>query len=318
MAKSSLYNKVLEIKNIKDTTITPYNLRSGINAYGITGNYTNGANILPNDVASGKVGYANGSTITGALRQFTNETINVPVAYSVNYTSNLIAGKYNANSYITENNRSVRVGEAILRDNATVNMSFNQLSSMLNIQPMQIKKDVKVLDIVGQYDASTEFSGIKMDPVKPSASSTPLVYSITEISGLDMTEGTNLSAYFNGLKYLRSVSNINTPNVTNLVGMFRYCSSLSNISYLNFYNDSQSNVWAFQMFQRCYNLKNVDNSIRFPKCIYNSYQMFEDCANLQVVNTPMRIINNCDYMFNGCRNLVNINQNIIIRRGFGR
>lgn len=315
MAKSSLYNKVLEIKSLRDNTITAYNLRAGINVFGVNGNYTNGANITSQDVVSGKIGYANGSTITGGLREYTSETIPIPVSVSHNEQGQNVVGTYYNTVAIVENSKNVRVGDGVIRNLATFNIPYNTLSRLLNIQPMDIKKDKTILDVTGQYDASTEFSGIKMDPVKPSASSTPLTQSITDISGLDMTEGTNLYRYFYGLYNVKSISNISTPNVTNMWSMFQDCMSLASINSVNFYNSSQTKLNTTLMFSGCTNLKSIPNTVRFPKELNYCDSMFQNCRNLTDINTDINInVTSVQSMFSGCTNLQNIKSLNIIAR----
>lgn len=308
MAKSSLYNKITEIKNIRDKIITTSNLRSGINAFGVHGNFTNGANILSTDISNGKLGYANGTTVVGSLREYTPNTMNIPLNYTVDNSNNLFVGTYREDNYITENDSSRRLGAGIVRNLASSTITFNQISSMLNIQPVDIKKDKQILDIKGQYDASTEFQGIKMDPVVASNQTSSLTSSIREISGLDISNAINLYAYFSNLRGLVSVSNLNAPNVTNLGYLFYMSNNITSVSSLNFYGDAQTNTNCWRMFDGCQYIKTIDNSIKFPKVINNCSYIFNGCYNLISINTDLDFSNivSLDYPFAGCYNLTNI------------
>lgn len=305
MAKSSLYNKISEIQNLRNKIITSSNLKNGVNVFGVNGNYTNDANAISYDIVEGKTAYSKGQKLIGTLQEFNNTTINIPFKFTDDKPNSVIKGTYNNKYNVSTNQYEVPVCDRVIRDNSITGISYNQLSSLLNINPIDIKKDVKILDITGQYDASTEFQGIKMDPIKYSETSQPLVQSITEISGLDMTEGGNLSNYFNGLNMMRSVSNLKAPNVTSLAHMFNSCKNLSTISNLNFYNESSNkNVYCYNMFCQCYNITNVEeNNIKLPSNLYYCNNMFYNCCNLKTVFLNSFIQGSSNYIFHNCFNL---------------
>ena len=310
MAKSSLYNKISEIQNLRNKIITSSNLKNGVNVFGINGNFTNDANAISYDIVEGKTAYSKGQKLIGTLQEFNNTTINIPFKFTDDKSNLVIKGTYNNKYNISTNQYEVPVCDRVIRDNSITSISYNQLSSLLKINPIDIKKDVKILDITGQYDASTEFQGIKMDPVKYSETSQPLVSSITEISGLDMTQGGNVSNYFRGLNMLKSVSNISAPNVTNLSGMFSDCYNLKYVSNLNFYNESSNKIVnCYNMFYGCASLINInEQNIKLPANIGSTFYMFTNCRSLQIVDLN-RLINNANpqYMFMNCTNLQFIN-----------
>ena len=303
MAKSSLYNKIKEIQDVKNTKITTTNIKSGINIFGINGNFTSNANMTSYDLASNKTGYVNGQKITGSLREYTNTSMSIPIDVTVNNISQNITGSYNNIYKIQEDDRTTLVGDGVIRNKSTFNITYNQISSLLNIQAIDIKKDKQILDIIGQYDASTEFQGIKMDPIKASDNSRSLVQSITEISGLDMTEGTNLSSFLRDLYNVTSITNLSAPNVTNLSRFVTSDNHLISFQNVNFYNDSRINgVNADSMFQLCSNLKIIDNSVKLPYNISQAGSMFSQCNNLISVTTPINSYNTPS-MFYECLNL---------------
>lgn len=309
MSKSSLYNKISNIQSLRNKVITPSNLKQNISVFGVTGNYTNGATAKTTDIAEGSTAYVNGSMITGSLNIFDNDKslydASETFSFYPNNTSQNFTGTFNNQAYVHNQqnmNRTMRIGDLVIRNGAQVNLGYNTISSKLGITPMMIKKDVQVLDITGQYDASTEFSGIKMDPVKASTTAQPLIQSITEVSGLDMTEGTNLASYFAGLTNLVSVSNLSAPNVTNILDMFTRCYNLSSITEVNLYNDSQNNIIpAHWMFCEDGKLVDIPNTVKFPKEV-DGYQMFGYCSNLSEINTPIKLRNSAG-AFVGCSNL---------------
>lgn len=306
MAKSSLYNKIKEIQNVKNTKITSVNIKSGINIFGINGNFTSNANMTSYDLASSKTGYVNGQKITGSLREYTNTSMSIPIDVTVNNISQNITGSYNNIYKIQEDNRTAFVGDGVIRNKSTFNITYNQISSLLNIQAIDIKKDKQILDITGQYDASTEFQGIKMDPIKASNNSISLMSSITEISGLDMTEGTNLAMFFTNLQNLVSISNIKAPNVSNLAYFANNDTKLVKFQNVNFCDESKlTGVNTYSMFGNCSNLKNIDNSVQFPYNINTSGSMFYECRNLISIDTPINS-HMTDAMFYNCKSLLNV------------
>ena len=188
-------------------------------------------------------------------------------------------------------------------------IGYSNLAKKIGLDPLTLKKDVSVLGVTGQYDASTEFAGIKMDPIVASNSAISLTSSITEVSGLDMTEGTNLAYYFNSLYGLTSLSNLSAPNVTNLHSFCNYDNKLQKIEHVNFYSEDQQPVQCGYMFNNCHNLKDIPNSVIFPKQISGTWYMFDNCRQLVSINTPLNIINaNVRRLFNDCRSLVTISK----------
>lgn len=308
---SSLYNKLVQINNIKQDKITTSNIKSGVNIYGVNGAFTSDGTAIYEDISAGKIAYVNGQQVTGILREFNADTINIPFpSMTDDKTNQIIHQRFNSSYNISDiEDERINVGNSIIRNNSYTNITYNSLSSLLGINNADIKKGVRILDIEGLYDASTEFNGIKMDPVIASQSSTSLTSSIREVSGLDMTNGINLSSYFSELTSLTMISNLNTPNVTNLSGFCQGCSSLQNFSYVNFYGDTQTDVIIYQIFNGCRNLEKLDNTVVFPKSISNISRAFQYCYNLQYIDSEIDVTNISSLYatFNGCNNLRNIN-----------
>lgn len=308
---SSLYNKLVQINNIKQDKITTSNIKSGVNIYGIDGTFTSDGTAIYEDISEGKVAYVNGQKVTGILREFNANTINIPFqTMTDDRTNQIIHQRFNSSYNISDiEDERINVGNSIIRDNSYTNITYNSLSSLLGINNADIKKGVRILDIEGLYDASTEFNGIKMDPIIASQSSTSLTSSIREVSGLDMVNGINLSSYFSELNSLTMISNLNTPNVTNLSSFCQGCYSLQNFSYVNFYGDTQTDVKIYQIFNGCRNLEKLDNTVVFPKAISNITRAFQYCYNLQHIDSEIDVTNisNLYATFNMCNNLRNIN-----------
>lgn len=306
---SSLYNKISRIQQMKNSYIKADNLRQGVNVFGVNGTYTSDANAIGNDLASGKTAYVNGTRISGSLTVYNNLTRNIPWG-SINddYANQCLRINYsNTVNTNTRPNYHTNCGNAAIYNGAYLEIGYSNLAKEIGLDPLTLKKDVSVIGVVGQYDASTEFSGIKMDPIIASDSAISLTSSITEVSGLDMTQGTNLAYYFNSLYGLTTLSNLSAPNVTNL---YHFCNGdyrLQKIEHANFYSEEQTPVNCGYMFNNCSNLKEIPNSVIFPKTINNTWYMFENCRQLSSINTPLNIsTNNLSRLFMNCQSLVSI------------
>lgn len=306
---SSLYNKISRIQQMKNSYITATNLRTGVNVFGVNGSYTADANASGNDLASGKTAYVNGTKIGGALQVYDATTRNIPWG-SINddSTNQCLRINYSNTANLgTRPNYHTNCGNAAIYNGAYMEIGYSNLASKIGLDALTLKKDVTVLGITGQYDASTEFSGIKMDPVVASDSPLSLTASITEVSGLDMTQGTHLGFYFNCLYGLTSITNINATNVTNLYHFCNGDNKLQKFEYVNFYNEEQTGVNCGYMFNNCRNLRELNETVIFPKAINNCWYMFENCTNLGFVNTPINISSpNIERLFYNCVNLKTI------------
>lgn len=202
-------------------------------------------------------------------------------------TNHMIHQRYNSRINISNiEDERINVGDRVIRNNAYTNINYSDIANTININASNIKKGSSILDVEGLYDASTEFQGIKMDPIIASQTSQTLTNSIREISGLDMTQALNLFNYLSNLHGLQSVSNLNTPNVTNLVRFVDFDINLSNFSYCNFYGEEQTGVNCSYMFNLCTNLTTMINVV-WPKSISNCVSMFFRCGNL--VSVPRYI-----------------------------
>ena len=134
---------------------------------------------------------------------------------------------------------------------------------------------------------------------------TVYVYSEDEII-LNKVSG-DMFRQFKSLKEIKSLSTIDTSQVTTMEGMFRNCSSLTKLDLSNF---DTSNVTNMQyMFIDCSNLTNLDlSSFNTSKVFYMQY-MFYNCSSLTSLNlsnfNTSKVTDMSD-MFLGCRSLTNL------------
>ena len=306
--KTELYNRLVEISSIKSTKIKSNNLKVGVNVYNVIGDYTSDANAYSSDIEVNTAGYVNAVKINGILPVHSNESIGLlPVGSAVaNDISSNMEMSFVTNTVVNIDNSSINVQDTILKNSAVLSVPYGIMANALNLNPLHIRKDVSILGVVGNYDASTEFSGVKLEPIEYSESQIPLLDLITEISNLDMNLGTNLRGYFSSLPKLIYVSNILMPNITNGSNMFSGDYSLQYISNINMYNDTTiSSVPLHNMFSYCSNLVSIDNDCKFPKEINGARLMFVNCINLKYINTPIYFINTntINNAFCNCSNL---------------
>jgi len=314
MSNSSLYNKLYNINQERIQKITAQNIRAGVNIFGTVGNYTSDANAQILDIAEGKSAYVNGIKTFGVLKEY-NEVNSMPIHnISMDTINSNLNAQFIDRRFINGQWRTFSPG--IIRNGANITIPYNTITNALGISPTDIKKDVKVFDITGTYDASTEFEGIKMDPVVPSNNAISLTKSISEISGLDTTNGTNMYGFFSGLGGLVSVSNLDLTNATTLNSLFNNDYKLSTLKFINIYNSEVSNIPAGYMFANCNSLTDLDETVRMPKIINHASSMFLNCSNLVNINTVINIRSNvCDSMFNNCSQLQDISNIKFISSG---
>ena len=311
MGESSLYNKINKINNIKMQKITTSNIKQGVNIFGVNGTFTAGATAIPAVIANGFNAYVNGTLINGSATIYSSNSNSIP---NVTIRDNKTDAKIDAIYYTGYNSADRTAYFNIFATNgAYISIPYNNLSRLLNIDPVNIKKGSSVLDIEGQYDASTEFQGIKMDPVVASDNTQSLITSIREISGLDTSNGTNFSGYFSNLNGVISISNLEMSNITNAYNLCANDSKLTKFEYVNMYTDSATqSVNCYRTFAECRNLISIKNT-KFPKYISYTSNMFYNCFSLNVIDSDMTLIsyrNNAsiqtENMFSNCCNLTSI------------
>ena len=304
---TELYNKINLMNTIKTENLTSENIRKGINIFNIDGSFTSDVSLVSNNMQYNTVAYANGSKVVGSLRVFNGDSINLPInTVGANDINQIYNVKYIFGTRINTSDTSYyMLYNVLLRNNTYFNIPYSNIVRDINLNSLDIKNGINILGVTGSYTASTEFSGVKMDPVTASSSAVPLSNSITEVSGLDALNAGNMANFFVGLPKLKSVSNISMPLVTSMSRMFYNCRNLMYLNSVNMYNEDVSSFPScFQMFYNCSNLVSIDNDCKFPKEITNAVSMFYFCNSLKYVNTPIIFnTNNLSSTFYGCHNL---------------
>lgn len=115
-------------------------------------------------------------------------------------------------------------------------------------------------------------------------------------------------------KYCESVINLNfenfyTKQVTDMSEMFFDCVSLINLNFFNFNTYLVTNM--SYMFYNCKSLVNLNYISKFNTSrVTNMIHMFDGCesiVNLNISNFNTSLVTNFTYLFNNCVSLVNLN-----------
>ena len=119
------------------------------------------------------------------------------------------------------------------------------------------------------------------------------------------------TSWFQDLKNLTAIEgmeNLNTENVTNMVNMFRGCSSIQNIDVTKF-NTSKVTIMEY-LFEGCSALKSIDVTGFDTKNVTSMISMFGGCSSLtslNVGNFNTSKVTTMRSMFSGCSKLTNLN-----------
>jgi len=107
---------------------------------------------------------------------------------------------------------------------------------------------------------------------------------------------------------ITGIDNLNTSNVTNMIGMFSGCSSLTSLDVSNFKTENVTNM--NQMFQGCSGLTSLDVSKFNTAKVTIMYGMFWGCSgltSLDVSNFDTANVTNMGLMFSNCSGLKSLN-----------
>ena len=109
------------------------------------------------------------------------------------------------------------------------------------------------------------------------------------------------------LTTINNLSNLKTSQVTDMVGMFGGCSSLTALDLSSF--DTGNVLDMRRMFNSCSNLTNLDVSSFNTSKVTKMGGMFNDCpvlVNLDITNFNTSKVTDMSLMFSGCSSLVSL------------
>ena len=130
-----------------------------------------------------------------------------------------------------------------------------------------------------------------------------------DLSGLDTSRVTNMSAMFSWCSYLKSlnVNGWNTENVQSMFEIFNYCSSLSNLDVSGFQTRNVTTMGF--MFTSCIGLGSLNVSGFDTTNVTDMKSMFSGCSgltSLDVSGFNTEKVTSMNHMFGSCSNLTNL------------
>lgn len=164
------------------------------------------------------------------------------------------------------------------------------------IIPENIKKDVKVLGIIGTYEGqqpSGDYNTI-VNAI-PKANQNNVSKILVELPELDLVNITTATNFFSSSP-LNKILVKNTQNITNFSYFFTNC---SNLEYIPDELDCSSATNLSNMFYSCSKIKKV-KLINTQK-VESTASMFQQCSTLEEVELgTMENLVNCNSMFYSC------------------
>ena len=113
--------------------------------------------------------------------------------------------------------------------------------------------------------------------------------------------------FFQNLKQIKGIENLNTENVTDMCYMFCFCSSLAELDVTHF---NTANVTDMNnMFACCYSLASLDVTHFNTEKVTDMGVMFSSCKTLKsldVTHFNTDNVTNMGFMFNGCSSLTEL------------
>lgn len=110
--------------------------------------------------------------------------------------------------------------------------------------------------------------------------------SLQKVTGLDLSDITDVSTMFRDCVSLKEVSMTNTNQITNMMGMFKNCYSLQKVTGLNT-NNTQN---MLEMFYSCASLKQISNLDM--SSVTNMGDMLYNCYSLATIKSLTVITDN--------------------------
>ena len=171
-----------------------------------------------------------------------------------------------------------------------------------NLISENIKKDVELFGVVGNFEGDSEYNAIISTPLKSGKSNnSALNQLITKISGNIEFDDTSTNYMFCRCINLKEAPLFDTSKVTTMSNMFYMCSKLTNVPLYNTSNVENMNA----MFSSCNELTEVP--LFDTSNVTNMNNMFNSCNKL--TNVPLfdtSNVENMGAMFTACSELMRI------------
>lgn len=204
-------------------------------------------------------------------------------------------------------------GELISKEPATADIISLNDTIKLNNTPYEVEVPEVDPDTVYSLSFNSPTWIIFQNPIKISSWNITTKSNLTEIRGLNLVDTsnmTNMIYMFRDCSSLTSldVSNFNTSNATGMSRMFASCSGLTSLDVSNF---NTSNVTGMDsMFYDCNKLTSLNVSNFNTSKVTSMSSMFMKCSgltSLDVSNFDTSKVTNMDTMFMSCWSLTSLN-----------
>ncbi|MBO5805124.1 MAG: BspA family leucine-rich repeat surface protein [Bacteroidales bacterium] len=127
------------------------------------------------------------------------------------------------------------------------------------------------------------------------------------LEGWDSSTQQDIYNSFGQIQVIDFGDNFNTQNVTNMGGMFYYCTGLTSLDLSNF--DTQNVTDMLSMFRDCSSLTSLDLSNFNTQNVTDMHSMFRGCTSLtslDVSNFETQNVTDMTAMFSNCSNLTSL------------
>ncbi len=202
------------------------------------------------------------------------------------------------------------------------------LTMMLTLAALLLPSSAKADEAWVEYNSSNTTLTFKYGAAKPSNTETVTVYDLNEGGNYPGWEGktctsvvfdesfskarpTTCANWFIGQRTLTSIKGLeylNTEKVTNMSGMFRYCTSLKSLVLTTFNTENVTDMNA--MFISCTSLESLDVSSFNTEKVTNMFYMFNECTALKKLDLSSfntKNVTDMSYMFLNCSALESLN-----------
>ena len=185
--------------------------------------------------------------------------------------------------------------------------TFYQYSS--SITKIVFQNEMKPIATDISWDISADSNGNCMAYLVPNTEDSGSTYTLY-IQGNDviyLSIGWYLFSGFSNLNIIEGLEYVDTSRVTNMVAMFKDCSSLSNLNLSHF--DTSQVIRMNWMFDGCSSLTNLNVSSFDTSKVTTMTGMFKSCQNLmnlELGNFNTAQVTEMAEMFWGSRSLINL------------
>ena len=184
------------------------------------------------------------------------------------------------------------------------------------VEPYAVLSDNNSVLTFYYDDQKAARNGMSVGPFSDSSlrgwneASESITSAVFEASFADCMSLTSTAYLFYGCRNLASIiglENLHTDNVTNMYGMFTFCSGLTSLDLSGFKTDNVTNMRY--MFEDCSGLTSLDLSSFNTSNVTDMYSMFSGCyglTSLDVSSFNTDNVTNMWCMFSGCYGLTSL------------